>query len=159
MPELLDHQRWEGGQGPRVLVEAAEWGARATIESELRAAGYRTLSCAGPEGTGRRCPLASDQGCGAAEHADAVVYALRTTDARNLEVLRSLRSRLPNTPVVVEAPAPVVARHPEDFAGCTVVAPPLTQPGLLAAVAAALAGAQPPSASADGANSRRRAPS
>ena len=159
MPELLDHRRWEGERGPRILVEAAEWGARATIESELQAAGYRTLSCAGPEGTGRRCPLAADQGCGAAEDADAVVYALRTTDARNLEVLRSLRRRLPDTPVVIEAPAPAVARHPEEFAGCTVVDPPLTQPGLLTAVATALARAQPAAASPDGAVSRRRAPS
>jgi len=138
MPGLLDHQDWHGGAGPRVLVEAAEWQTRAAIETVLQGAGYRTVACAGPEGSGHRCALVGAQGCGAAERADVVVYALRTSDARNLEVLRALRRTRPSMPVIVEASAAVAAQRAEDFEGCVVVEAPLTHEVLLDALEAAL---------------------
>jgi len=140
MPELLVHGDWSGGQRARVLVEAAEWGARETITSVLQGAGYATLACAGPEGTGHRCTLATEVGCPASAQADVVVHALRTSDPRNLEALRALRRLRPDTPVVVEASPAVAAKRVEDFAGCVVIDAPSTPEDLLAAVDRALAG-------------------
>lgn len=140
MPGLVGEQAWAGGGQTRVLVEATEWGDRELISTVLRRAGYATAGCPGPEGSGQRCTLAAGQGCGAAEQADVVVHALRRSDHRNLEALRALRQRLPGTPVVVEVPRSLVDRHPDDYDGCVVVDPPLTEAALLAAVAAALAG-------------------
>ncbi len=138
MPGLVGDHEWAGGELARVLVEATEWGDRELISTVLRRAGYRTVGCAGPEGSGHRCTLAAGQGCGAAEQADVVVHALRRSDHRNLEALRALRQRLPGTPVVVEVPRSLVERHPGDYRGCVVVDPPLTGPVLLDAVAEAL---------------------
>ena len=145
MPELLEHHDWSGGSRGRVLVEAAEWGHRETIGAVLRNAGYATVGCAGPEGTGRRCTLASGAGCEASAEADVVVHALRTTDPRNLEVLRALRRLRPHTPVVVEASPAVVEARAEDLAGCVVIDAPCTPASLLEAVEAALAGPSPTS--------------
>jgi DNA-binding NtrC family response regulator len=141
MPDLLTHDDWPGGTRARVLVEATEWTVRETIEVILQGAGYRTLSCAGPEGSGQRCGLASDQGCPAAMTADLVVHALRVCDARNLEALRALRRRRPEMPVVVEASAAVAVQRADDFAGCSVIEAPLTAEALLEAVEDALSDA------------------
>lgn len=140
MPELLHLEVWSGGPRARVLVEAAEWGVRETIGAVLRGAGYATVGCAGPEGTDRRCSLAADAGCDAADQADVVVHALRSSDPRNLDALRALRRFRPATPVVVEASPAVAARRAEDFAGCLVIDAPFTPEDLLDAVDRALAG-------------------
>jgi CheY-like chemotaxis protein len=140
MPELLDIQDWTGGERARVLVEAAEWGDRTMIAAVLQGAGYATVGCAGPEGTGHRCLLATGAGCTAALEADVVVHALRTTDPRNLEALRALRRERPDLPVVVEASAAVTRQRADDLAGCWVVEAPLTPERLLDAVERALAG-------------------
>lgn len=140
MPGLVGEHAWAGGGQARVLVEATEWGDRELISTVLRRAGYTTACCPGPEGSGQRCTLAAGQGCGAAEQADVVVHALRRSDHRNLEALRALRQRLPGTPVVVEVPQSLVERHPDDYDGCVVVDPPLTEAALLAAITAALEG-------------------
>lgn len=140
MPGLVGDHAWAGGGVvARVLVEATEWGDRELISTVLQRAGYATVCCPGPEGSGQRCTLAAGRGCQAAEHADVVIHALRRSDHRNLEALRALRQRLPGTPVVVEVPPSLVERHPEDYAGCVVIDPPLTGPALLEAVAEALA--------------------
>ena len=138
MPGLVGEHEWSDGGPARVLVEATEWGDRELISTVLRRAGYTTAGCPGPEGSGQRCTLAAGQGCGAAEEADVVVHALRRSDHRNLEALRALRQRLPGTPVVVEVPRSLVDRHPDDYDGCIVLEPPLTESTLLEAVAAAL---------------------
>jgi len=141
VPELLEHPEWTGGHRGRVLVEAAEWGVREAITAVLRGAGYATVACAGPEGTGQRCALATAVGCQASAQADVVVHALRSTDARNLEALRALRRLRPDTPVVVEASPAVAAKRTEDFAGCFVIDSPFVPQDLLDAVDAALASA------------------
>ena len=138
MPELIHEPDWASGSRGRVLVEATEWGVREMISTVLRREGFATVACPGPEGAGQRCSLAAGHGCQAAEQADVVVHALRSSDARNLEALRALRERLPDTPVVVEAPPMVAERRAADFAGCTVVDAPITAPALLDAVERAL---------------------
>lgn len=138
MPELVGSPEWPSGIRGRVLVEATEWGAREMISGILQREGYATVACPGPEGAGQRCSLAAGHGCGAAEAADVVVHALRSTDARNREALRALRQRLPDTPVVVEAPRLVAERLAADYERCIVIDAPLTAPSLLDAVDRAL---------------------
>lgn len=135
MADLIAEARWEPEQqGPRVLVEAADWSTRQALGQILQAAGYRSVSCPGPSGADSRCPLAAGAGCGAAEEADVVVHALHAGDPRNREVLRAFRQRLPDTPLVVEVPERTVAAHPEDYEDCIVVHPPMTSDALLHAV-------------------------
>lgn len=138
MPRLIHDHEWAGGARARVLVEATEWGDRELISTILRREGYATVACPGPEGAGQRCSLAAGAGCGAAESADVVVHALRSSDARNREALRALRERLPETPVVVEVPKAVLEHRPREYEGCVVVDAPLSGPALLDAVARAL---------------------
>ncbi len=45
---------------------------------------------------------------------------------------------MPNPPLVVEVPARVVERNPDDYEGCIVVPSPMTPAALLSAVAEAL---------------------
>ncbi len=141
MPQLIEHHAWEPGPRPRVLVEAATWSVRQHLTTILERAGYDAASCPGPEGASQRCNLAAGEGCSAAEGCDVVVHALASWDPRNLEALRALRNRLPETPVVVETPAIVAARLPDELEGCVVVPPPLRAGALLDAVAEALGGA------------------
>lgn len=141
MPELIEHHTWAPGPRLRVLVEAATWSTREQLTTILRRAGHDAAACPGPEGASQRCSLAAGHGCGAAEGCDVVVHALASWDPRNLEALRALRARLPDTPVVVETPAIVAARLPEELEGCIVVEPPLRTGTLLAAVERAVAGA------------------
>lgn len=140
MPELIGEPGWQGGPRGRVLIEAAEWGRRASFSSFLRQHGFAAIACPGPEGCDERCSLAAGHGCAAAEQADVVVHALQSADLRNREALQALRHRLPGTPVVVEVPAPVVERRPDDYAGCIVVDTPMSNDELLEAVETALAG-------------------
>lgn len=140
MPELIRDHTWRTEEHPRVLIEAAEWGTREHIASILRDEGYETVACPGPEGSGQRCSLASGHGCGVAEDVDVVVHALGSWDLRNVEALRALRRRLPDTPVVVEASEAEAARRRDELAGCTVIEPTCSGPELVAAVAAALTG-------------------
>jgi AmiR/NasT family two-component response regulator len=134
MAELIEHDDWSGGGRGRVLVEATEWRMRSSVEAMLRQAGYDTVGCTGPEGSGQRCTLAAESHCAAAETADVVVHTLRTSDLRNLEALRALRRRCPDTPIIIEAPAVVAAERREDFAGCVVIEAPLDAVTLLRAV-------------------------
>lgn len=138
MPELIQDHEWEPGAGPRVLVEALEWGRREHAAAVLREHGYETVTCPGPEGAGQRCRLAAGEGCSAAEGVDVVVHALRPWDPRNVEALRALRRRLPDLGVVVEVSAPEAARQRVDLEGCVVLAAPASPAELLEAVARAV---------------------
>ena len=124
--------------GPRVLIEESDYAKQVALERILRERGYAVLGCGGPEATDDRCALVENHECGAVEGADVVVHALRSHDPRNREVLRSIRERYPDTPVVVEAPRPLVEREPADFDGCIVVYQPVTADSLVAAVESAL---------------------
>jgi DNA-binding NarL/FixJ family response regulator len=140
MPELIRGHTWDGEHRPRVVVEAAEWGAREQMAAALRAEGYEALTCPGPEGSGHRCTLAAGDGCRAAEEAHVVVHALGPWDLRNVEALRALRRRLPNTPVVVEVSAVDAARRTAELQGCVVVDAPCSPAEIVDAVARALDG-------------------
>lgn len=134
MAELIGEPEWGTQDGPRVLVEAADWSSRHTMEQVLANAGYRTVSCPGPSGAGARCSLAAGEGCDAAEQADVVVHALHPGDQRNAEALAALRRRLGGTPVIVEVPEPTARARPDRYEGCLVVPALMTPTMLLTAV-------------------------
>ena len=127
--------------GPRVLIEATDFAKQAAFANILKDRGYSVQTCGGPEATDDRCPLVESDHCDGAARADLVVHSMRQHDPRNREVLQKILERFPETPVVVEAPAPLVERRPDDYAGCTVVFQPMTRATLLDAVEAALGGA------------------
>ena len=123
-----------GSTGRRVVIEAAGWPRREQLRRAFEQAGYHAVTCAGPEGSDRRCLLAAGERCPAVEEADVVVHALGHYDPRNREVLERLGRVVPETPVVVEVPEPVVARHPERYQRVTVVPGPSGAEALVEAV-------------------------
>lgn len=124
--------------GPRVLVEQAAGDRADALVAVLRRAGYAVAVCPGPL-AGGRCPLAGEEGCAAAEGADAVVSSLGLQTAEAREALAALRARLPRTPLLVEAGVEDVARWRELVEDCQIVAAPAVPEQLLEAVRAALA--------------------
>lgn len=118
---------------PRAVVEAADPTFRRVVQQVLTEHGYSVRTCGGPEADDEQCPLADGGHCIGVMGTDIVVHALRSGDPRNREVLRNLRQRYPETPIVVEVPGPEVDRHPEDYDGCVVVHQPVTRTRLLEA--------------------------
>ena len=138
MPELIREPGWGEASGRRVVIEAANWSHRQALSQLLTSAGYATSACPGPAGADERCPMVAGQGCAAVDEADVVVHALHPSDHRNRELLLAHRRQLPDTPLIVEVPARVAERRPEDYEGCIVVHSPMKPADLLAAVEAAL---------------------
>lgn len=132
-----------GGRGPRVLVEEADFAKHSAIERLLESGGFSVLWCQGPEKTDDRCALAEHHECAAVADADVVLHTLRPHDPRNAEVLRNIIARYPETPVVVEAPKPLVDRDPDTYVDCTVVYQPMTATSLAEAIDSALRTATP----------------
>lgn len=140
--ETIGNQEWPERRGlARVLVEdpdGAEQWARTSI---LTQAGYDVAACRGPGATGPpRCPLVEQGTCAMAEGADVVLSSLPVTQRASREVIRSLRTRLPDTPVVVEAPHAQATLYADALEGCQVEATPLTQGRLRQVVATAIQG-------------------
>ena len=107
--------------GPRVLVEACEWTRATAIVQGLEERGIEAVMCGGPEGHDLRCPFVAGGGCVALEGADVVVFMLRLSDVRNLELLHRLRDARPELPLVVTAPPPLAVRYAEVLTGTTVL--------------------------------------
>lgn len=127
---------WQGPEaGRRVLIEEQDAELRAAMAATLRDAGYQTAECAGPGAHGDgRCPLVEGHGCGAVDHADAVLQVLVPSDEAMNGVRTALRAHDPDLAISVIAPAATVARHPGLVAGTTVSTEPLTRRGVVAAV-------------------------
>src|SRR5271167_572079 len=99
----IDPQPWRWNH-PRVLVEHPDEATGLAIASGLRFAGYAVAVCPGPPGRGQ-CPLTGPAGCAPAHDADLVVCSLGYEHDAAREVLRELRTRYPDTPLLVEVPA------------------------------------------------------
>jgi hypothetical protein len=122
------------------VVENADFGVGYAVERVLEEAGYEVAVCGGPDHLNRRaCPLVFSESCDLVSGADLVVHSLNPDRPEHAEVLRALRAKHPETPVVVEVPGPTAARHEGLLDGCTVVPYPVTRESLIDAVAGALA--------------------
>jgi CheY-like chemotaxis protein len=125
---------------PRVLIEHPDAAERSVLEHRLEEAGFSVASCGGPDATeGRACPLAVDGACVLVAHADVIVHGLPIGHQENREVLRLLRARYPDTPLVVEMPRPEAERYPGTLEGCTVLPFPARGDEIVRAVREAVA--------------------
>jgi CheY-like chemotaxis protein len=133
--------RAPGSSAPRrrILVENGDFGVGYAVERVLEEAGYEVAVCGGPDHLAHHeCPLVFSDECALVAGADLVVHSLNPDRHENAEVLRALRAKHPDTPVVVEVAGPAAAHHEGLLAGCTVVAFPVTRDSLVEAVAGAL---------------------
>lgn len=117
----LSPQPWQW-VGPRVLVEHPDADAAADVVAALRRSGFAVAVCPGPA-DGGLCPLATEDGCAAAEGADVVVSALGLGTPETRAALSALRRRLPETPLLVTATAAEAERWPELVYGAALVDP------------------------------------
>jgi hypothetical protein len=106
--------RWDH---PRVLVEDPDGAAGLATASGLRFAGYAVAVCPGPRGHGQ-CPLSGPEGCAPAHDADLVVCSLGYEREVAREVLRELRMRYPDTPLLVRVPPEIDAELRGLLDGC-----------------------------------------
>lgn len=123
-PVTIDLQPWSYSERPRVLIELPDSDRGLDLAAAISRAGCAVGICRGPDAgadPATRCPLHKLQPCVAVEGADLVVTALdlRTEEGRG--VLRGLRRRYPNTPLVVEATVEESLELDELLAGCTVL--------------------------------------
>ena len=126
----------------RVLIENADSGEAWAMQKLLEGAAYDVQTCGGPDHLKRhRCPLVTEGKCSLVEGADVVVHGLNINRPDQAAVLQAIRDRHPETPVVVEVPTPVRAKHAGLLDGFTIVPMPATQATLTDAVHHALSGA------------------
>ncbi len=116
-----------------MLVEHPDEATGLAIASGLRFAGYAVAVCPGPHGRGQ-CPLIGPEGCAPAHDADLVVCSLGYEHEAAREVLRELRTRYPDTPLLVEAPSDIDAGLRELLDGCHQLPAPATPEQIVAAV-------------------------
>ena|SRR5271165_3158140 len=130
--EKLNPQPWRWSD-PRVLVEHPDEATGLAIASGLRFAGYAVAVCPGPRGHGR-CPLTGPAGCAPAHDADLVVCSLGYEHEAAREILRELRTRYPETPLLVEVPSNIDADLQELLNGCHQLPAPATPEQIVTAV-------------------------
>ncbi|MGD0455470.1 MAG: hypothetical protein ABSB69_17940 [Solirubrobacteraceae bacterium] len=128
----LNPQPWRWSH-PRVLVEHPDEAAGLAIASGLRYAGYAVAVCPGPAGH-ERCPLTGPAGCAPAHDADLVVSSLGYEHEAAREVLRELRTRYPDTPLLVEAPPDMDESLHELLDGCHQLPAPASTEQIVATV-------------------------
>jgi DNA-binding response OmpR family regulator len=128
----LNPQPWRWSH-PRVLVEHPDEAIGLEISSGLRFAGYAVAVCPGPAGHGR-CPLTGPAGCAPAHDADLVVCSLGYENEAAVEILRELRSRYPDTQLVVEVPPDMDAGLSALLDGCTKLPAPASPEQIVDAV-------------------------
>ena len=103
------------------------------IASGLRFSGYAVAVCPGPRGHGQ-CPLTGPAGCAPAHDADLVVCSLGYEREAAREVLRELRTRYPDTPLMVEVPSDIDADLRELLDDCHQLPASATPEQIVAAV-------------------------
>ncbi len=142
----ISPQPWRWSH-PRVLVEHPDEAAGLAIASGLRFAGYAVAVCPGPQGHGQ-CPLTGPAGCAPAHDADLVVCSLGYEHEVAREVLRELRTRYPDRPLLVEVPSDIEADLRELLDGCHRL-PSAATPEQVVAAVQSLSGHVAPGARAD----------
>lgn len=140
-PSTIDLQPWPYSERPRVLIEHPSPDLALRLATAIRRSGCTVAICSGPEAS-RRCPLHCLEPCIAVEGADLVVTALdlRRDDSR--DVLRGLRTRYPDTPLVVAATVQETLDLADLLEGCVVVPVDCSPERFAAAVLQGLVGAR-----------------
>ena len=128
----ISPQTWRWSH-PRVLVENPDEQAGLEVAAGLRFAGYAVAICPGPRGHGQ-CPLTGPAGCAPAHDADLVVCNLGYEREVAREVLRELRARYPDTPLLVGVPPDIDAELEELLDGCDRLPADATAEQVVAAV-------------------------
>jgi hypothetical protein len=128
----LKPQPWRWSD-PRVLVEHPDEATGLAIASGLRFAGFAVGICPGPHGHAK-CPLTGPAGCAPAHNANLVVCSLGYEPGAAREILRELRTRYPDTPLLVEVPVDIDAELLELLDGCHSLQTPATAEQIVAAV-------------------------
>ncbi|HWJ30809.1 MAG TPA: hypothetical protein VNR59_00595 [Gaiellaceae bacterium] len=123
---------------PRVLIEHPDETAGLELASALRLEGYAVAVCPGPHER-KQCPLTGSDDCAVARDADIVVSCLGFERDAALDVVRALRLRCPEVPLVLEVPVAAIGPPREIADGCFAVEAPATPELVLAAVRDALA--------------------
>lgn len=116
----IDLEPWRYEDRPRVLIEHPEPDDALELAAAIRAAGCTVGICGGPNATGR-CPLHALEPCVAVGGADLVVTALAFDDADGRAVLRGLRRRYADVPLVVLATVSDTLALGDVLYGCTVL--------------------------------------
>ena len=126
--ETIGNGAWPDRRGrARVLVENAGGAERLALNAILAGAGYDVSVCPGPDTSrGLLCPLVEDGGCRLAQGADVVLNSLSLSRPESRDVVRCLRSQVPDTPVIVEVPTPRATRYADILEGCQVEPFPMT---------------------------------
>jgi CheY-like chemotaxis protein len=128
----LKPQPWRWSH-PRVLVEHPDEATGLAIASGLRFAGYAVGVCPGPRGH-EKCPLTGPAGCAPAHDADLVVCSLGYESETARKILRELRTRFPDTPLLVEVPSDIDTDLQELLEGCERLPAPASPDQVVAAV-------------------------
>lgn len=116
-----------------MLVEHPDEAMGLAIASGLRHAGYAVGVCPGPAGHAA-CPLTGPAGCAPAHDADLVVCSLGYESEPARDVLRELRRRYPDTPLLVEVPGDIDADLRSLLEGCARLPAPVTPEQIVTAV-------------------------
>ena len=134
-PWFADKEKIAPTVAPRVLVEEDDAATRHAMVTTLRAAGFDTVGCGGPDDHGNHpCPLEIGEGCTAAVEADVIFFSFRLAEQRNRLILKKIRRVNPRTPIVVEIPEPQINRYQDVLNGTTLVHSPLPRQSLTKAV-------------------------
>ena len=128
----LKPQPWRWNH-PRVLVEHPDEKLGMEIASGLRYAGYAVAICPGPRGHAR-CPLTGPAGCAPAHDADLIVCSLGLEREAAREILAEMRTRYPETPLLVEVPPQPDAELLALLEGCHLLSAPATPEQVVLAV-------------------------
>ena len=142
----LEPTAWRStGHRPRGLIEHHDWAMGSAVGNLLVAEGFEVSNCGGPnDHRGHQCPLSNGGDCDRVFEADVIFFGLDITDEDDRKVLRALRAKHENAPIIVEMAASRVSLYTEELEGCLTIAQPMTRETLLDAVEKALAGARDP---------------
>jgi hypothetical protein len=136
-PAVISLEPWRYPERPRVLIEHRDADRGLRLATALRNAGCTVAICRGPDALAdptTRCPLHLHERCVAVEGADLVVTVLDFDEEANRAVLRGLRARYPDSPLVVVATVGQALDLRESLERCTVVPIDATPDRIAAAV-------------------------
>jgi CheY-like chemotaxis protein len=122
--DTIEFRPWPYADRPRVLIEHPDPDSALEVAAAVRGAGLMVGICRGPDAAAdpaTRCPLHRLEPCVLVEGADVVVTALDLEDRDGREVLAGLRTRYPDTPLVVLSTVGQSLELGEVLAGCTVL--------------------------------------